>query len=293
MYGLKGNCKLYIMSGAIGVLCGAAGLIGGGIALGRVARKMLMFPTPGGLQVSNTVYHGCVKSYELYQHSSIYLNTLIILPKQLGPDGFTDKALAKYTHVIVHAHGNAGNVTSRISWYMKLSQMLNMPIVAFDYRGYGLSTGSAHEDNALVDTVSVVHWTQEKFVNSKIVLWGESLGGAMAASAAYRSAPVLVHALVLHHTFAQFADVVPPLLRPVASLLLNPLTTAEWLIKANLPTFIIHADRDEIMTNETFGKLKAAAASVPRMAAHIVQGGHNDMDAMTGLIPQLREFLQV
>lgn len=63
-------------------------------------------------------------------------------------------------------------------------------VLAFDYRGFGHSTGSPTEEGLIVDAVCVMQWAIDvaKIPPSRIVLVAQSLGTAVACAAANRLA---------------------------------------------------------------------------------------------------------
>jgi pimeloyl-ACP methyl ester carboxylesterase len=51
---------------------------------------------------------------------------------------------------VVLFHGNAGNITHRLSW-LPMFQRLRLSALLFDYRGYGTSTGTPSESGTYAD----------------------------------------------------------------------------------------------------------------------------------------------
>jgi pimeloyl-ACP methyl ester carboxylesterase len=60
-------------------------------------------------------------------------------------------------------------------------------VLAFDYRGYGKSTGTPSEEGIVKDAISVVEWAQHVagIPPERIVLLGHSLGTAIATAVAH------------------------------------------------------------------------------------------------------------
>lgn len=84
--------------------------------------------------------------------------------------------------VFLFFHGNTGNLT----WYQKTIARirdLDAGIMLFDYRGYGRSTGITTEAGLHEDAVAVWNWLigPGEVAPSKIILYGRSLGAAVAA----------------------------------------------------------------------------------------------------------------
>jgi len=59
-------------------------------------------------------------------------------------------------------------------------------VLAFDYRGFGYSTGSPTEDGCITDAISVIKWAMEvaNVSPDRIVLLAQSIGTALASGAA-------------------------------------------------------------------------------------------------------------
>ena len=86
---------------------------------------------------------------------------------------------------VVHCHGNAGNITGHyrfVAWLPKRG----WNVLCFDYRGYGRSQGRVTREGTLADTHAAIDYvrTRPDVDASRIVLFGQSLGGTVAIVAA-------------------------------------------------------------------------------------------------------------
>ena len=94
------------------------------------------------------------------------------------------------SRLIIYFHGNAGTVgqTRRTEAYRMISSGASdiIHVLAFDYRGFGSSTGSPTEEGLIIDAVSVIQWAMEvaHIPPSRILLVSQSLGTALACAAA-------------------------------------------------------------------------------------------------------------
>ncbi|MDA7978629.1 MAG: alpha/beta hydrolase [Pirellulales bacterium] len=102
--------------------------------------------------------------------------------------------------VVLFTHGNAGNITSRIDLLRTLNQQHGLAVMAFDYRGYGRSEGSPDEQGVLNDARAARVWLARRtnVTEREIVLFGRSLGGAVAVDLAARDG---ASGLILVSTF--------------------------------------------------------------------------------------------
>ena len=84
--------------------------------------------------------------------------------------------------VILFCHGNGGNIGNRVS-YLPIFKDLGLATFLFDYRGYGKSEGKPSEEGTYNDVEAAWQYlTQEKQIPpQKIIIYGESLGGAIAS----------------------------------------------------------------------------------------------------------------
>jgi fermentation-respiration switch protein FrsA (DUF1100 family) len=97
--------------------------------------------------------------------------------------------------VVVYFHGNAGALNLRAGRFKWLTDD-GTGLVALSYRGYGGSTGKPTEDGLILDATAAYDFATKRYPARHIVLWGESLGTAVAiALAAERE----VGGLILDH----------------------------------------------------------------------------------------------
>jgi uncharacterized protein len=187
--------------------------------------------------------------------------------------------------VILYFHGNGGNLSV---WAPILAGIARQGYVlhAFDYRGYGTSTGRPTEAGLYRDVEAIVGDFQRRARPAvPIVYWGRSLGVAMAACAAGLHAP---DGLILESGFPD----VPSLVRsnPVTALL-APFSSyrfpaVRFLADVTVPKLVMHADRDTVIPfaqgRALFDRLRA-----PRQFFTIRGGDHNDFEP-----PDPREYWQ-
>ena len=106
---------------------------------------------------------------------------------------------------LVWFHGNAGNIGHRVDNLAALHERIGATIFIFDYRGYGRSEGSPSEDGTYLDAEGALDYLASRadLEGSKTVLFGRSLGAAVAAEVAIRRP---AHALVLESGFTSIPD---------------------------------------------------------------------------------------
>lgn len=181
---------------------------------------------------------------------------------------------------VVHFHGNAGNVSHRLPEAAALSGA-GFDVLLFDYRGYGRSTGRAHEAGLYRDAraarAAAVRRTGVD--PARLFLLGESLGGAVALALALEHPP---RGLVLQSTFTSVRDMarvhyplVPPFLVPDAY------PSRRRVAGLRAPLLIVHGEVDEIVPF-AHGRALFAAAPEPKRFHPVAGAGHNDLLAAMG-----------
>lgn len=188
-------------------------------------------------------------------------------------------------------HGNGGNISHRVD-YMPMFQLLGYNLFIIDYRGYGQSSGSPSEAGTYLDAQAAWRYLTEvkNIAPSQIVLYGESLGGPIAAWLAEREKPGL---LVLASTFTSvpdLAETIYPYL-PVRLIARYSYNTLESLASITAPVLVAHSPQDEIVPFE-HGQRLFQAASAPKQFLTL-EGGHNTGFIFTReeWIAALNEFL--
>jgi abhydrolase domain-containing protein 12 len=179
-------------------------------------------------------------SETLYAWHILPLGAYIKYESQLlkVPSGFADEVTEALTYkalindpeslLVITFHGNAGHVAQgwRPDTYRALgaASPQHVHILAFDYRGFGYSTGSPNEVGVINDGIAVVNWALNvaKMPSSRIVLYGQSLGTAVAIA-------VAEHFAVKQHT--DFAGLV--LVEPFSDI---PTLLPRYFIAGIIPT---------------------------------------------------------
>ncbi len=174
---------------------------------------------------------------------------------------------------ILFCHGNAGNISHRLD-SINIFHKLGYNVLIFDYRGYGKSEGNPSEKGTYLDgDVAYEHLLKKGIAERDIVIFGRSLGGAVAADLASRKKPA---GLILESTFTSISDMAAtfyPFL-PTKLLCKIKYNTIAKVKKIQCPTLIIHSPRDEIIPFQMGQKLYETA-SQPKYFLEI-RGSHND-----------------
>ena len=182
--------------------------------------------------------------------------------------------------VLLWFHGNAGNLTDR---YDHLKVFIRIPIQVFiiDYRGYGKSDGSPSEEGLYRDADAA--WSfllkEKNFKPEQIILFGESLGGAVAVDLASRVKPA---ALILQSTFTSVPDMAAHHYPFIPRFLIRTrMDSLSKIARVRCPMLILHGAQDDVVPIALDRRLFEAAPQ-PKEFCEIAGAGHNDMDLVGG-----------
>lgn len=189
--------------------------------------------------------------------------------------------------VVFFLHGNAGNLAS---WFVNADfyRQANFDLVMLDYRGYGKSSGRiASEAQLHADVRAVWHEVAPRYAGRRVVLYGRSLGTALAASLAAELQPDLTMLVSPYESLRAMAREHYPWVP--AALLRYPLRTDEHLARVRTPVLLLHGDRDELIPPAHSQALHAVA---PHARLHVVPGaGHNDLQDFESYLGAVRSAL--
>lgn len=175
---------------------------------------------------------------------------------------------------VLFCHGNAGNISHRLE-LIDLFHRLGLNVLIFDYRGFGRSEGSPNEAGTYRDGEAAYRHLREErgIAPGRIVIFGRSLGGAVAIELARR---VEAAALVCESTFTsaeEMGKLIYPSL-PVGLLVRNKYDSISKVGGLTLPVLFLHSPEDELVPFEHGRRLFRAAAAPKEFLA--IRGGHGD-----------------
>ncbi|QBQ53662.1 alpha/beta hydrolase [Nitrosococcus wardiae] len=181
---------------------------------------------------------------------------------------------SKERGTVLFLHGNAGNISHRLD-SLSLFHHLGLSSFIIDYRGYGRSQGHPTETGTYLDAQAAWQYLiqQRQIPEREIILFGRSLGGAIAAQLADHTQP---GALMVESAFTSIPDLAAELypFLPARWLARFQYPTQDFLQRATCPVLIIHSRDDEIIPF-THGQVLFKAAPFPKQFL-VLNGGHND-----------------
>lgn len=182
-------------------------------------------------------------------------------------------APAETRATLLFCHGNAGNISHRLD-SLKILHDLGLAVFIFDYRGYGNSDGTASEQGTYLDAEAAWRYLTDRrgVTPENIVIFGRSLGAAVAAHLAARQPP---KALILESGFTSAPDLAAAVywFLPVRWLSRFAYPTATYLKQVRAPVLIIHSIDDDVIPLR-HGRALFATANEPKQWLEL-RGDHN------------------
>jgi fermentation-respiration switch protein FrsA (DUF1100 family) len=109
-------------------------------------------------------------------------------------------------------HGNAGNIGYRLPIGKILESDIGCNVLMLQYRGYGFSTGTPNEKGLMIDAQTGLDYIRQRseLRGSRIVLYGQSIGGAVAIALAARNLKQGdISGIILENTFTSIRKLIP------------------------------------------------------------------------------------
>ncbi len=201
---------------------------------------------------------------------------------------FIPSANAKFT--LLFFHGNAGNISDRLDKILIFNK-LGLNVFIIDYRGYGNSQGAPSENSFYKDARASYDYLikEEKTPKDRIIIYGESLGGAVAVDLASK---IESKALIIDSSFTRAADMAKILFPMLPSFLLSiKFDSIKKIKNIKSEKLFIHSVDDEVIPFKLGEKL-FKEASIPKYFLEI-EGGHNTnfLDSKEKYIAGIKSFL--
>ncbi|MDY7020835.1 MAG: alpha/beta hydrolase [Cyanobacteriota bacterium] len=178
-------------------------------------------------------------------------------------------------YTILYSHGNAEDL-GLIRFRLQQLQAMGFSVFAYDYPGYGTSTGKSsvqgayHAINAAYDYLIQTL----KIPPDQIIVYGRSVGGGPSVDLASRQP---VGGLVIESSFIS-------VFRVVTHIRLFPVDKFPNLAKISqvqCPVLVIHGSQDRVIPF-WHGQKLYAQANKPKMAFWVEGANHNDLLEVAG-----------
>jgi hypothetical protein len=189
--------------------------------------------------------------------------------------------------LVLYFQGNAGASNLRVNRFTWLTAG-GAGLLALSYRGYGGSTGHPTEAGLIDDARAAYDFARAHADAKRIVLFGESLGTAVATKLA---AEREIGGLILDAPFTSAADVgaaVYPF-APVRRMMKDQWHSDRRIGRVKAPLLVLHGARDNVIPI-SFGEKLFGLAREPKQFVRFPQGGHVNLDDH-GAAKVVKEFL--
>jgi fermentation-respiration switch protein FrsA (DUF1100 family) len=188
--------------------------------------------------------------------------------------------------IFLYFHGNGGSLRWRDERFRALIAD-GSGLVALSYRGYGGSSGRPTETGLVEDAAAAYAFAVARYPAERIVLWGESLGSALALALA---AEKPVGYLVLEAPFTSAADVGARhyWFLPVRLFMKDQFRSDLRVGKVTAPVLVVHGENDAIVP-VTLGERLYGLIRAPKRFVRIANAGHNDLG--TQAVAAAKQFI--
>ena len=187
---------------------------------------------------------------------------------------------------VLYLHGNGVNIGANAAHAHRFHQM-GFAVLIIDYRGYGRSEGSfPSENNVYQDATTAWNYLvkQRQIAPSNIILYGHSLGGAIAINLATQHPEAA--RLIVDSSFTSIAEIGNnrPLFKlfPINLILNQRFESVKKVKLIKMPVLFIHGTDDTVIPVNMSKQLYMAAPN-PKQLFIVPSAGHNNTAKTAGL----------
>ncbi|MCA1592266.1 MAG: alpha/beta hydrolase [Acidobacteria bacterium] len=180
---------------------------------------------------------------------------------------------ARYT--LLYSHGNAEDVGQLLPILEEIKG-LGFSVLAYDYHGYGTSSGTPSEENAYRDADAAYDYlVKEQGVPAHdVIALGRSLGGAVAVDLASRRQ---LGGLIIESSFVTAYRVITHI--PV--LPFDKFQSLSKIKRVRCPVLVIHGKKDNVIPF-WHGEKLFEEANEPKRSLWVEGAGHNNVFEASG-----------
>jgi hypothetical protein len=190
--------------------------------------------------------------------------------------------------LVFYLHGNAGNVDTWLT-NTEFYQRAGFDVFMLDYRGYGKSSGRIQGEAQLHADVRAAYDTlAPRYQGKRIVLFGRSLGTALAAKLAADVKPALTVLVSPYSSMARIAREQYPF--APAALLRYPLDTQAFLAQVDTPVLILHGQADTLIPLAHGERLAQSGKNI--RLVRVPEAGHNNIHQVAAYLEPLADALK-
>ncbi|CAM0137934.1 bem46 protein, variant [Umbelopsis sp. WA50703] len=213
-----------------------------------------------------------------------------IIPQQ-------DTEAAMNAPTIIYFHANAGNMGHRLPIAKVFWEKFKANVVMLSYRGYGLSEGTPSDKGLRIDSQTMLDYVRASPIlgKTKIIAYGQSLGGAVAIDVVARN-PDAFAGLMIENTFLSVTKMIPhviPMLKNLTWLChLNWPSESSMRQIVKTPILFLSGKKDELVPPSHMRTLyEISPTRATKVWKEFANGTHNDTCIQQGYFSAIRDFL--
>eukprot|EP00405_Crypthecodinium_cohnii_P007993 CAMPEP_0206420008 /NCGR_PEP_ID=MMETSP0324_2-20121206/542_1 /ASSEMBLY_ACC=CAM_ASM_000836 /TAXON_ID=2866 /ORGANISM="Crypthecodinium cohnii, Strain Seligo" /LENGTH=296 /DNA_ID=CAMNT_0053883721 /DNA_START=67 /DNA_END=954 /DNA_ORIENTATION=+ len=247
---------------------------------------------------NNLVFHPPDCSY----HPKEYEGELLWVPRAEDGYGDADEHMlpcfllqcSSATHLMIFFHANAEDLGQIYVMLRYFRTFLGVHVLAVEYGGYGLCSGTSSERRLLTDADTVMDFVQQELEVSpeNVLVVGRSIGGCPAI---HLASTYPVAGLVTMSTFSRIADVVNvgQATSMFLGLVFDRFDNLRRIRSVQCPTLIIHGNEDTVVSvDHAYDLLDECGSDYDGDNGNIAirEGrGHNDLEPKEDVIGPILE----
>lgn len=151
----------------------------------------------------------------------------------------------------------------------------NFDVIMIDYRGFGKSTGKLSQESMKRDALFVYDKIKEKVTESRIIVYGRSLGTGLATKVASVNNPKALILACPYFSMSKNAKRYLPLI-PLGLVMRYQMPTYKWIKYVDCPINIIHGTNDKVIRFQSSIKLSRIKPNLTKLFP-IIGGGHKNL----------------
>ncbi|XP_065843654.1 protein ABHD13-like [Oscarella lobularis] len=199
---------------------------------------------------------------------------------------------------MLYFHGNAGNIGHRLNNVQAIYSYCGCNVLLLEYRGYGKSEGSPSENGMRLDAKAAMDYllNREDVDSKKIIVFGRSLGGAVAIDlASDLNYMKKIFVLIVENTFTSIpmmaTQIVPGLEKLPVICYRNQYLNIRKIRIVQVPTLFLSGLSDQMIPSRMMAELFQACNAPLKHIERFEHGTHNGTWQCSGYYEAINRFL--
>jgi len=217
-----------------------------------------------------------IEEYNLETRDGAVINCLRFIPK------------GESKGVVLYLKGNSKSIKGWGKFAVDFTRH-DYNVFMVDYRGFGKSTGRRSQKAIKRDLQVVYNRIKEQTKESRMIIYGRSLGSGFATKLASTNHPKMLILDAPYYSLTKVARRYAPFM-PFSILMKYPLPTYKWLKYVQCPIHIIHGTNDKLIPFKTSIKLSKVNPKLTKLHS-VIGGGHKDLNNFESYHKMLDDIL--